>query len=74
MRVTLACTFAVALLAALAGAQSRVTDFSGRWVLTTQRPSPDEPDTLEISAVEEFLIAQTPLAITIQAPAYVRKQ
>ena len=64
-----ACTLAALFLAPLAGAQSRVTDFSGAWVLTSERPVPDDPDTLEISAVEEFVVTQTQRFVSVEHTA-----
>ncbi len=56
----------VVLLTPLAATQSRATDFSGGWLLTTLRPEPDEPDTLEIAAAEELFITQTMRFIAVE--------
>ncbi len=64
-----ASALAVALLCSSTVAQSRVTDFSGRWVITDARPEPDEPDTLDILPADELLIAQTTRALTIAHPS-----
>jgi hypothetical protein len=59
---------ALGLLATALNAQSKPTDFSGRWVVTALRPHPDELDTLSIVAASELLVVQTPQQITIQHP------
>jgi len=70
MRETLAASaLAAALLCSSTAAQSRVTDFSGRWVITDARPEPDEPDTLYILPADELLIRQTSQALTIEHPS-----
>ena len=70
MRETLAASaLAAALLCSSTAAQSRVTDFSGRWVITDARPEPDEADTLHILPADELLIRQTSQALTIEHPS-----
>ena len=62
-------TLSATVLCSGAIAQSRDTDFSGRWVLTASRPEPDEPDTLVVTAASELLISQTPKTIIIEHPS-----
>jgi hypothetical protein len=70
MRQALAATMlAAVVLCSSTIAQSRVTDFSGRWVIIASRPESGEPDSLTIETPDELRITQTPQSFTIEHPS-----
>jgi hypothetical protein len=62
-----ACTLAVVLPGNTLAVQSQPPDFSGRWMLAAPSSAASSgPDTLDVVAPDELLVAQTPHAITVQ--------
>ncbi len=68
--MTIPCLLVAVLIAGVASAQSRETDFSGHWVLViSDRGRSVEPDTLMIDAPDQLLVRQSSQSITVEHPS-----